>query len=280
MKPGDGTIVDTGLAQKERAELQKVVLHSFNANPLAVKTFGATALSWNVTLPTDSPFDMSVLLNGKDVAPIGNQTVNLLQTTVFTLSAATEHAGRQLRTLTVRVDASDCRAHTIDPFLITQPLKTEFDTRFGGSSKFSLRGNGTTVTLGDGTINIDVPLTINVPDWFDADMNINIQLAVSGGSRVLVTAPVVSADVSWSFFENLLSLGCGDLVQSGMTQMAQAFLSDIVNSELVPKVTQAITDQVNGFITSLQTADPQHRTYVMTLLVLSGGGLTFTACPK
>ena len=54
---------------------------------------------------------------------------------------------------------------------------------FTGSSDFSLKSPpGITVTsTDDGKINIDVPLSLDVPDWFYADMDVSIQLAISGG---------------------------------------------------------------------------------------------------
>jgi hypothetical protein len=280
MKPGDGNGGDPGDPQKEREALQQVVLHSFTANPLTVKTLGTVSLSWNVTVPDSSPFDITVKLNGQEVAPVGNASRVLTQNTTFTLAAATEHAGRQLKTISVHVDATECRSKTIDPFLIMQPLKTEFDNRFSGSSKFKLRGNGTAVTLGNGTITINVPLEINVPDWFDADMNVFIQLAMRPGAPLSIVATSVSADVSWSFFENLASLGCGHFVESGMTQMAEAFLSDIVNTELAPKVEEKFKEQVKSFTDGLQAGDPQHRVFAVTALILSAAGFKFTACPK
>src|SRR5262245_15099435 len=138
MRAKDDPNDDPGDPQKERDELKKVVLHSFTATPPNVKTLGSMALAWNVTLPPVSVFDIQVKLNGQDVDPIGSATRTLLQSTPFTLSAATEHAGRQLKTLTVHVDGSECRTQTTDAFAITQPLKVEFDNRFTGSSEFKL----------------------------------------------------------------------------------------------------------------------------------------------
>ena len=50
------------------------------------------------------------------------------------------------------------------------------------------------MTAGDaGLVDIHVPITINVPDWFDADMDIHIQLTISRSTNghVFVAAPVV-----------------------------------------------------------------------------------------
>jgi hypothetical protein len=279
VKGNDGNGGDGESTKKEREALKGVVLRSFAVDPRKVKTFGTVTVSWNVTVPK-SPFDISIVLNDETVAPIGNTSRTVVQSTTFTLTAATEHAARRLRTFTVQVDESDCRSKTIEPFPITQPLKAEFDQRFRSSRKFTLKENGTEVTLGEGTINIHVPLELNVPHWFNADMEIFIQLAVHVGLPIIVTAPRVSASVSWTFFENLASVGCGHFIQSGMTQMAETFLADIVSAELVPKVAQAVNDEVDKFKSTLQTEDPAQREYSLTVLVLSTSGLKFTCCPR
>jgi len=266
-------------AQLERAELAKVRLDSFEAAPATVKTFGAARIAWSVTKP-DSPFDIAIQLNGQPVAASGITSVSLIQSTTYALDAVTAHAARQLGQRTVRVDSSACMSHNFDPILIASPLKTQFDALFGGSGQFSLRGGGTTVTLGAGVIDIAAPLTIHVPDWFDAAMNVAIRLAVYGGAAVEVSAPTVTADVEWSFFANLASLECGQFIQRGMAQMAQAFLTEIVATQLVPQVRQTATSMIGSAIAMIEAADPQKRTFVLTLVALGTNGLTFTACPK
>jgi len=277
MGPGDGNGGDSGQKKKERDALNKIVLHRFAADPLKVKVFGSVALSWNLSLP-DSPFEILVHLNDEAVDPVGNATRKLVQTTTFSLTASTEHAARRLGSRTVNVDDSECRSHVIEAFAVTQPLKTSFDDRFRGSGKFRLQDNGTIVSLDTGKINIQVPLTINVPHWFDADMKIFIQLAV--GVQGSVSAPDVRADVSWSFFENLASLGCGHFVQSGMSKISEVFLSDIATSELVPAVAAAIAEQAKKFTDLLTDADPQKREFVLMFVTVSSSSVKLTACPK
>lgn len=89
------------------------------------------------------------------------------------------------------------------------------------------------MTLDDGVIVIFVPLEIKVPDWFNADMDIGVQLSVHG---VAVSPKRVTVDVSWTFFEHLASLACTGFIQSGMQQLAQQFMEHIVITELVPRV--------------------------------------------
>jgi hypothetical protein len=272
------------LVKKEREALKTVVLHTFVVNPLTVKPFDTVTASWNVTIPTDTPFDMFVELNGKAMPPTGSQTFAVNQQTVFSLAAAISDdptVARILRQVTVHLDTSECRSESFPASVVTAPLKQVFDDVFGGAGQFTLKDGGTSVTAGDaGAVNIDVPLSINVPDWFDADMNIAIQLTITGASQVFVAAPVVNPQVSWSFLSNLLSLACTSFIGDGMTQISKVFLEEIVDQQLRPRVTQMLVDQINAFTGSLETADPQHRTYVMTSLIFNASGLLITACPK
>jgi hypothetical protein len=268
------------LAKKERELLGKVVLKRFTATPQTVPTFGSVTLAWEVTLPENPVFDITVTLNKAAVPPQGSASRSLFQPTFFTLAAVTEHAGRNLRTLDVAVDHAGCQTRVLEASIITSILKNEFDSRFTGSDRFSLKGNGTDVTLGNGVIIINVPLTINVPDWFDADMSIDLQLAMAPGTPLSVVVTQTNVSVSWSFFENLLSLGCGNLVESGMEQMAQAFMRNIAEAEIAPRIQTQFIDQVNGFLSSLKDADPAHREFLPTALILSPTGFSIMGCPK
>src|SRR5580693_5643640 len=114
------------------------------------------------------------------------------------------------------------------------------DAGFSGGGNFTLKDGGSTVTAGaNGLVDIHVPITIDVPDWFDADMDIHIELMISGADgHVFVAAPVVDPTASFSLASNLASLGCSDAVSTGMTKMAYAYLERIVDNELRPAITQ------------------------------------------
>jgi hypothetical protein len=272
--------VDPTEKKNEQAALKRVVTHSFTANPPSVKTFGTTVISWNVTVP-DSPVDITVKLNGQLVAPVGSKKFPLSQTTSFTLSAVTEHTGKQLGKLTVRVDAADCKTNQLaDAFLISKLIETQVRAQLSGSSDVKLRGDGLGVTLGDQTISIGVPLEIEVPSWFNADMTIDIQLSRPFGPKDTLSLKSLSVDVHWTFFEHLFSLGCTGLVQAGMEQLAQVFLTHIVKTEILPVMEKTFDDKAAEALRSLQAADPQRREYAITLVTLSPDGLTITACPK
>ena len=269
---GNGGGTDPDL-QLERDALNKVALHSFTANPTTVNILSTTTFSWSTTVPSgDIP--ITIELAGAAVPESGSKvSAPVTITGAYILTANSAHLSRELGDVIIQVSTANCISTTIQPILITAPLKTQFDQRFSGSHKFTLQGSGSTVTLGNGTITIAVPITINVPDWFDADMSIDIVLAVSGTHTLSITAQTVTADISWSFWDNLLSLGCGDLVQSGMTQIAQVFLADIVTSELIPQVTGAINNQIN------ETISAQPSPFALTSVTVTEDGLTYMICP-
>lgn len=271
--------IDPKVRKEEQEALKKVTLKSFGVNPKSVRTLGSTVVSWDVTVPATS-VDIAIELNDRAVAPKGSQSFSLVQSTTFTLVARTENAGRQLRRLTVTVDPSDCRSKLIEALLITLQIKNAVKNQFGASKKFKLRDNGPTVTMTDGEIGIGVRLTLNVPNWFDADMNITIQLSVLPGPKIKVASKNVFVNVKWGFFEHLTSLGCTGFVQSGMEQIAREFLTHIVDAELAPAIADGLNAELGKFVASLHDGDPQHREYVLTLLTVKPNGVTFTACPR
>ena len=267
----------------ELAAIPGVVVQRFTATPEAVVTGGATTVAWKVIVP-DSNDIIELKLNGELITSFGQkQFTNLTQSTDFLLSAATSHEEVLLRRLRVRVDVPECIwAPPLEAFPIQEELEFEFNQRFSGNSQFTLRDPKTVATLGSGTIDIAVPLTIHVDRWFDADMDIAIKLSVTGGagSPVFVLSRGVSLEVSWSFLEHVPSLGCTHFVEEGMSQLGQALLADIVHSQLVPEVAEAFNQRIDEFCTNAKELDPLHRTYVLTVFELSADGARFKVCPQ
>jgi hypothetical protein len=111
-------------------------------------------------------------------------------------------------------------------------------------------------------------------------MDVSIQLAISGGETLILTA-VANANVNWSLASNLLSLGCTDLVGDGMTKISTVFLNMIVNRELLPQAKAFINCQINAFTQQQTTQDAQRRPFVVTSISYTNTkGLVFNACPK
>ncbi len=272
----------------ETAALKKVKLNSFTVVPSSVTPDTTVTATWNVTVPSDTGFDINLSLNGQEVGTSGSKTFTVTQRTTFSLAAVIPKdppipfAARILKSVLVIVNTSDCQDQPIPAAVVTGLIKNKIDAAFSGSDNFTLGDGGSTVTAGsNGLVDIHIPITINVPDWFDADMDFHIQLNISGAQgHVIVTAPVVDPTGSFPFLSDVLSGGCSDAVSTGMTKMAYAFLERIVDNELRPTVEQEIEDQINSFTAQLQNSDPQHRTFAMTSLLFSASeGLLITACP-
>jgi hypothetical protein len=273
-------------------------MHSFTANPPAVPTFGKTTLSWEVSLPVvPSDVPVGITLDGNLAPPVGHKEVSLASPHTFTLGAVTEHNSRTLATLTVNVDRSQCQSMLVlDGDLFSRVLEGQLNSQFNAVDQVKLRGDKTQATLGDASISIHIPLELEVPDWFNADMDIDIQLEalLAQGAYALTYDPVgkkwaghavrifirgVHVDVSWDWYEHMLGLGVTAAVQAGMEQVAEALMAHIVAQELVPALEQGFTDQVTGFIDGLMAADSGLRVYKLLALNLSSAGLNVTACP-
>ena len=281
--PGD----PPGLAQKEREALKKVKVNKFGVNPIKVDPFSTVTATWDVTIPPDTGFDIFIKLQNQQVATSGSETIKVGSSNIqVQLGAAIVDdptVGIVLKGLPVIVNVSDCQTEAIVGSAVTVPIKDALDAAFSGSGQFSLQPGGSSVTAGnDGLVDIQIPIAISVPNWFDADMNIHIQLTIAGaGGQVFVAAPVVDPQVSWSLLSNLLSFGCTDAIGSGMTQISKVFIERIVDLELRPAIAQQLQNQVNSFVATLEQNDPQQRTFVMTSLVFSAArGIEITACPK
>ncbi len=272
----------------ETAALKQVKLNSFSVVPATVSPYGTVTATWDVTVPS-TEFDITISLKGEAVAPSGTKTFTLAnQRAEFPLSAVINDpplpfAARILRTAQVIVKTTDCQDERLPASAVTVPLKDAMDSAFSGGGNFTLKDGGSTVTAGaDGLVDIHVPITIDVPDWFDADMDIHIQLTITGAAgHVFVAAPVVDPQVSWSLASNLASLGCTDAIGKGMTKISYAFLERIVDNEVRPAVESQIEGAVSQFLNVLHNNDAQKRTFVMTTLIFSANeGLLITGCPQ
>ena len=105
--------VNPALVKQERELLQKVRARSFAVTPKAIKVFGSVKVSWDVELPDSPLFDIEVQLNESTVAPKGEKTFTLQQSTGFALTAKTEHSshvhnGRASRLMNIYLGMQRC----------------------------------------------------------------------------------------------------------------------------------------------------------------------------
>ncbi len=262
---------------------QDIQIRRFGVEPRAITIGGGCVVSWHVVFGEN--VDAELHLNGVLVTTVGTKQFQPTQSTTFMLSAVfPDGTERGLASTAVRVDALDCQDRSIASGIITNPFKQEFDRRFNIPGQVTLRDNGSVVTLGDNQINIAVPVEIHVPDWFDANLDLSIELsvrhiAITGNSPLMVNVHNVNFEVDWSFLENLASLGCGHFVELGMSKLGQVLMENMIATELVPQATDELNKLANAQRDLVQRQDPQQRPHQFTRVVISADGVGFRLCP-
>lgn len=266
----DGDVTVNPAIQEQQFELLgDIQVITFAANPATIRPFGTTTVTWHVKLPTALKAPVKLTIGNKPVQGLsGSITFSFDVTTQINMVAATALVDRSIKSLTVMVDTAECRTNNSIPgFGITGQIKQALDAGFTGR----LRGNGTTVTLGFGTISAKTPITLGG----SRTMDIDIELAV-GMSQHAPTVRSTSVGVS-------INLDTAADVESwcsnASAQIAQPFMQHIVDNELVPGVLKAFNDNVNGVITAAEKADRMHRHFELTAFTLNGDGVQFTVCP-
>jgi hypothetical protein len=262
-------------AERQHRLLETIQVVSFSANPTTVTPFGTITLSWQVEVPTTLNFPVSIIVNGQQVGTSGTLVITVVTQTEVQLAAASPLASAPLKTLTLTLDQSGCQMLAPPASLVTVPLQQQLTNRFSGSSSFTLLGSGVTVTPFDGYANIAIPLDLHVPDWFDATMDIAIELDIAmAADRSSVTVQsFTNVHITWTWVQDLA--GCTEFGQ----KLSQAFMSDIVEHELAPQLAQQINGLIQSAATVQQESDPQHRTFALTAFSF-GTNINFTLCPQ
>jgi hypothetical protein len=205
---GNGNQIE---AERQRVLLGTIRVVSFAANPTTVTPFGTTTLSWQVQVPTNLNFPVSIIVNGQQVGTSGTLTVTVVTQTEVQLAAASPLASVPLKALPLTLDQSGCQPLSLPATLVTGSLQQQLTDRFSGSKSFTLRAGGVTVTPFDDYVNVAIPLDLHVPDWFDATMDIAIELGIATTadiSSVVVTQPSTNVNINWTWIQNIV--GCSD----------------------------------------------------------------------
>jgi len=271
---GNGNGGGGNVAQQQYELLGFTQIVNFSANPPQVSPFGTTTLSWEVRWPSNLHSEVTVRVAGNEVQGLspgtlsGSTTVTLDQTTIFGLTAKTPLVQRTIGVLTVPVNESECKLSSFPAFLLTNQIKQAIDQALQGRLR-----DGSTVTPGDDTVSIAMTLNLQGQDTMDISMQLVIQVEdpTRTGGQIVVTARGVVTDVHLS--------GIASFCEGACSQIAQAFMTEIANNQIVPGVLKGLNDQVQQAATSAKTADPQHRDFVLTSLTLTSTELTFVVCP-
>jgi hypothetical protein len=287
----DGT-PPTSVQDQEYELLGYIEVLNFTASPPQVAPFEPATLSWSVQLPTHLDVPVEVGVEGQmSYQTSGTATVSPSATTEYVLTAQTKIISRPLAaTATVTVDQSDCLsgpAYTLGTDDITLTIRHAILEGLGSASNFSIGGDGVSVTVNDvDQIVTNVPLVLDVPDWFSASMDINVwieivQQGVPPTAAVSVRATYVNVDVSWAWYTNLTGLITAeqDLVGSAMQQVAQAFMTEIAQSQMAATIQTQLDTSIKNTILAAEADDPEHRTFVLTSFSFDAQEISWMLCP-
>lgn len=283
---GDGNPPASAI-NEERELLGYIEVLSFTADPAQVEPFQATTLSWSVQLPTRLTVPVEIGVPGQmSYQTSGTATVNPVSTTEYVLTAKTAITSLGLSsTVTVTVDQSDCVSGNIPGTEITGNFRNQIASMFQGGSNYSLGDYTVNINEADSTIDINVPLVIEVPDWFNGNMTMSgsiyiTQQGLPPNASVLVQSRNVTADVSWSWYSDILSFGNTASAGAGMTQLAQVFLDEIVAQQVVAPMQSIVNQQIQDSIEAAQLAHQGAGPYVLTSVGWDANqNLSWTLCP-
>jgi hypothetical protein len=286
--PGDQDPADTAQAKKEREALKKVKFHSFTATPPSIGPFHTSTLQWNVTVPpsNDPVISIGVFLDDTEVSPTGSTTVSPTFTKTYRLTAAGEFASRLLGQTQVTVDFGACQTQELAAGVLSQIVKTQIETMFAGSREMKLKQGGATVTLDNFKLAIAIPLEIEVPDWFNADMDVLLTFSLFAKPKpkpaldmeVVSILDDVSVDVSWSLLSHLFSLGCTAVVQAALQKQAEVFLRDLMGATMAQQLADAIQLDVDTRLGVLNAPHPPHP-FRLHSMAVSANGISYRFCP-
>jgi len=266
----DGSGVNTTVIEEQQALLAEIQVIKFAASPTTVQPFESTTVSYQVKLPAALKVPLTFTVNQKNLGhgTEGSGTFSITTDTTFELYAATTLTGRVIASTPVTVNTAQCKMGSIPGVIIAAELKSNIDQSFTGR----LTGTGSTVTLGAGVIDIDIPVNLNG----QGSMKIDIEIGVAqSGQSVAVTDKSVTIQIHLDTI-----LNAGSWCSNAMQTVVQPFMQHIVDSEIVPAISQQLTQQINNLIQSAeQGAGPQFRPFVLTTFSLTSDGASFMVCP-
>ena len=255
--------VNQTLAQQEIDFLSKIQVVSFIANPSQVNPFGKTALSWNIKLPSGPQLPVSFQVGGRPAGLAGSMVFVVSANSEFDLTASMTVVKQSvLDSVQVTVEVAECRSESFPASLLTFPIQESITTAFAANLA--------------GTVQVGPPgpggsLPIQIPIQGGLTISIELSFGLGGNQMVAVFRDSVDATVDTVVDPE----GCGDKIKS----LAVAFMTHIVDSEMIPQIAQGLNSQIQQVATSATNSDLLHRQFALTSFSLTPDGISFMLCP-
>jgi hypothetical protein len=269
----------------ERTLLNQLRVKSFSITPASIQPFEPATISWDVTIPADvaSEIDVTIKLDGEIVPPSGSKQVTPITTHAYPLVARSEHTGRSLRTKVLNVEP----AELVDAGLPRRSIEVEAQgiTNILQAGSLSSRGDLQLTMQPPDAMNLRVPLVASIPNFFDADVNVDLTIALSllirpNGNRDLSAAlRNVSVDVIFHLAEHIASLGSATAAQAIVQPMAADLIQSFLGAQIQNQVQALFKPIIQFFKDGWKGADPEKREYRLIAVNCEPEGIIFIGCP-
>lgn len=268
--------------------LAEAVLVSFTATPNPLAPYGRATLAWQITMPTTviAGVHVEVHLSGETdqdqvVQPSGSRQAAPYGDTRYAIYLRSPLAARQLGTVDLAVDFGACKGVDTAPSIFSGLVKGEANKAFPPGQKVKLRGDGATIDIGLNAFVVDIPLEAEVPNWFNADIDVSLGFSVfTQDGRIGVTHDFARATVSFGARSALLSSGCTVIVAKALEELSDGFLSGFIGPVVAGRLADKLSANVDDNLMRLNNANPAptvpYRFYDLTL---SDVGMTYRFCP-
>ena len=266
--------------------LAEARLVSFTATPPVLAPYGRATLAWDIAMPTTFLPGVHVEAHIQDqeadnqIQASGTLQVQPYSATTFSIYVRTPLAVRQLGTLALAVDFASCTGVDIFPAVISAIVKGEANKAFPAGGEVSLRGDGASIDIGINAFVVDIPLEVEVPNWFNADIDVSMGFSMfSEEGRARVKHDFATTRVSFGVASSILSSGVSAVVATALEKQSDAFLNGFIGDVLAERMQAQLADIVAQNLARLNSSPVPPVPYRFYGLRLTEVGMTLHYCP-
>jgi hypothetical protein len=272
-------------AIEERKLLNKLRLNAFTATPGTVKPFQPSVLAWNVFVPdsVSSVIDVTFTVGNRGVPAAGTLPVSPLATGAFVLTAHSPLTSRMMGTQVVNVDLGDLVEGSLPRASIQFAVQSVKDLFRAGS--LSTRGDLSVQMLPPDGLRLKVPLSADIPNFYNADIDVELDIRVSvkslpAGTRVASgRLSAVSVDVIFHVAEHIFSGGAATAAQSLIQPLAADLIQGFLGPQIEALFAAPLQQAIDAFLALWRGADPAKRTYRLYSITSDPAGLIILGAP-
>jgi hypothetical protein len=287
-KPRDPDDIDVRDVEttEERQLLEKLRLNAFTATPGTIKPFQTSLLAWDVLVPVSvsSVIDVTFTIGNRSVGAVDTfPTPPLLDTAAFMLKAHSPLTSRVMGTLAVHVDLTELVEGSLPRAAIQNEAQVVKNLFRVGS--LSTRGDLIVQMLPPDGLRLKVPLSADIPNFYNADVDVSLDILVSAkslsdGTRVVsAQLGAVSVDVIFHWAEHVFSAGAATAAQAIIQPMAADLIKGFLGPQIETIFARPVQQVVDYWLDIWRGQDPTKRKYRLHSITADPSGLIIYAAP-